>query len=152
MKNKIKRFSKTGLIIYSLILIYNVFIVAYGRVNRLSMVSTDYNLVPFKTIKSYLGVFEYGFSPISFINLAGNIVAFIPLGFLLPISFDKFRNYKLITITGIAVSSVIEVVQLKFKIGYFDVDDILLNTLGVVVGFVFAKICYLVALKHVSEQ
>ena len=68
-------------------------------------------------------------------NILGNIFAFSPLGFLLPILFDKCNNVKKILIIGLTVSLSIEVVQVVFSLGSGDIDDIILNVFGTILGF-----------------
>ena len=62
----------------------------------------------------------------------GNILPFLPLGFFISNKFSK-KVIKPIIICLVAIL-VIECVQLIFKIGFFDVDDILLNFVGCILG------------------
>ncbi|MBQ8192947.1 MAG: VanZ family protein [Bacilli bacterium] len=86
------------------------------------------NFIPFKEI------FRYSFGSEKFIkNILGNIMLFIPYGFL---SSYLLKNKKIsvITILTIVVSLTIETVQ--YYIGrVFDIDDIILNLLGGIIGF-----------------
>lgn len=68
-------------------------------------------------------------------NLLGNIVLYMPLGFLLPALIPKLSNYKSVTLTGFLLSLTFELIQLFGILGNFDVDDILLNTIGALAGF-----------------
>lgn len=93
------------------------------------------NFIPFKTIYQYLfSATNLSFS-IRIQNLAGNIIGFIPFGFLMPLLSRKFLNLKVITLTTFCLSLVYELTQLVFRFGSFDVDDLILNTLGGVVGY-----------------
>ncbi len=73
----------------------------------------------------------------------GNILWFVPFGFLLPCIFQKSTFLKTILL-GFAFSLAIESLQFVFKMGVFEIDDLLLNTFGTVLGyfalFVFKKI------------
>ena len=90
------------------------------------------NLVPFKTILPYL-LGEKGFM-IACINLFGNIILLVPIGFLVP---SIYRNmiWKKTLAVAIATGFAIEGMQVLFRVGIFDVDDITLNALGVMVGY-----------------
>jgi glycopeptide antibiotics resistance protein len=72
-------------------------------------------------------------------NILGNIVLFVPLGILLPFLSEKFYSLKKILLTAFVCSLSIEIVQ--FISTYFgsyrsvDIDDIILNTLGALLGF-----------------
>ncbi len=89
------------------------------------------NLVPFRTISPYLENFS---SMYAFINIMGNIVIFAPLGFLLHM-LNK-NSFPKVMIISLLIILIIEIVQYVFRIGYFDVDDIILNTIGACLGFV----------------
>ena len=91
------------------------------------------NFTPFKTIKMYI---EYSYKLNSFENLAGNVVVFIPLGFLLPYLQEGCRNFALLMLNALVFVLGIEVFQLFSAFGAFDVDDILLNCLGAGLGWV----------------
>ena len=91
-----------------------------------------------KTIFYYL--FKSDNIVISVKNILGNIIAFMPFGFLLPIATDKINKLKLIVISSFLLSLLFEIIQLLTGLGEFDVDDILLNVLGAVVGYMFYRI------------
>lgn len=91
------------------------------------------NFTLFKTIHMYI---DYSYMLNSFENLAGNVVVFIPFGVLLPHIWKKFRNFADILLAGFVFSLGIEMFQLLSAFGAFDVDDILLNCVGVVAGYV----------------
>jgi len=74
-------------------------------------------------------------------NLIGNILLLLPLGLFLPILWSKFRDFKKTVFIGIVVSVAIELTQLIFSylgLGYrsTDIDDLILNTLGIVIGYI----------------
>lgn len=97
------------------------------------------NFIPFKTIKMYI---KYADKLNSFENLAGNILAFVPFGFLLPLV--RKRESKVADIFANAMILVvgIEVFQLFSAFGAFDVDDVILNCLGAVIGYLIYNKCY----------
>lgn len=69
------------------------------------------------------------------INLLGNLLLLVPLGFLLPALFEKSRSVFKIIELGFAVSLSIEISQFFLAVRIFDVDDIFLNTLGALLGY-----------------
>lgn len=87
------------------------------------------NLIPFRTMSSYLKNIT---EPYAFKNIAANIVIFIPLGFFISNKNPKNVFKALIICLGVILS--IELIQLFFKIGFFDVDDIILNLTGSLLG------------------
>lgn len=64
-----------------------------------------------------------------------NILLFIPLGVVCPWVFPSLRKFLTCTLTGAAISTGIECFQLFTGRGFFQIDDILTNTLGMAVGF-----------------
>ena len=90
------------------------------------------NLVPFKTILPYL-FGKKGFI-IAFINLAGNIVLLVPIGFLVPFVFRNM-TWKKSLAPAVATGFAIEGMQALLHVGIFDIDDVILNGLGVMVGY-----------------
>jgi glycopeptide antibiotics resistance protein len=99
------------------------------------------NLIPFKTILPYL--MGEGGLLIGGLNIGGNIVLLIPIGFLVPFVFQKMDWKKTIAIS-IASGLSIELTQVILKVGIFDIDDVILNAIGVIVGYwtytIFPKI------------
>lgn len=90
------------------------------------------NLIPFRTINGYISDLSYG---ISFINVIGNIIPFIPLGFILPLAFPSLGNWFTTMITCFLFICCIEILQVFSYLGSFDVDDIILNLLSCSIGF-----------------
>ena len=91
---------------------------------------TGYNLIPFVEIRRFwiyreqLGTFAV------FSNIFGNVIGFLPFGFILPVIFRRMNSGFLICVSGFILSLTVEVIQLVTKVGCFDVDDMILNTLG----------------------
>ena len=92
------------------------------------------NFTLFKTIRMYI---DYSDRLNSFENLVGNVVVFIPFGFLLPYVIDWGRNFLVMLFHAFIFVVGIEFFQLFSAFGAFDVDDILLNCFGAVIGYVF---------------
>lgn len=63
-----------------------------------------------------------------------NILLFIPLGFLLPLIWNKFYSVTWCIVAGFICSVMIEMSQFIMKRGYFQIDDIVLNTFGALIG------------------
>lgn len=90
------------------------------------------NLIPFRTIFPYL-LGEKGWI-IAGINLVGNIVLLVPIGLLVGFVFRNMTWKKAIWL-AIAAGMVIEGMQTLLHVGIFDIDDVILNGLGVLIGF-----------------
>lgn len=68
------------------------------------------------------------------INIIGNIAMFIPVGIVWPVCFKKLDSVGKTVLAGAGFTLFIEITQLPFYERCSDVDDLLLNTCGVVIG------------------
>ena len=82
------------------------------------------NFTLFKTIRMYI---RYWGKLNSFENLFGNVLAFVPLGFLLPFLQKESRRFWILFLDAFVLVCCIELFQLFTAFGAFDVDDILLR-------------------------
>lgn len=89
-------------------------------------------------------VFRNGNPSYFFINFLGNILVFVPLGLLVPLLWKRFRRFWKVSLLGAGVSLSIETLQLLLPRGT-DVDDIWLNTLGAMLGYLVWLIVHRVA-------
>jgi glycopeptide antibiotics resistance protein len=100
-----------------------------------------YNLIPFSTIYFFLsGKVNL---LISFYNLTANVVLFIPYGIFLRITGSQFTKAEYLVLPLVAIST-IECLQYVTQRGSLDLDDLLLNLIGVFLGYllfpVFKKV------------
>ena len=94
-----------------------------------------YNLVPFKEISRFVTYYDILGMEALIINLVGNVAAFMPFGFFMPVVSRRSRGPVRIILLGFGFSLMLETIQLVFRVGSFDVDDLILNTLGAGLGF-----------------
>lgn len=102
-----------------------------------------YNLLPFKTIGRFLRLLggpQGGLRTHAFINLAGNVVMFIPLGFFLPLLWKKQRKFWRTLLSTAGIILLVELTQMFTLVGSCDTDDLILNLLGAAIGYGFYKI------------
>lgn len=98
-----------------------------------------YNLVLFQEIKRFLRYrHTIGFEGFV-VNFFGNILAFAPFGFCLPVVSPRDKKFYKVVIWSFLFSLTIETIQLLYKIGIFDVDDLLLNTIGGIIGYILYR-------------
>jgi glycopeptide antibiotics resistance protein len=90
------------------------------------------NFLPFKTISSYL-FGDHG-RLITVVNLIGNIALFAPIGFLVPLVYRKM-TWQWSVALGLAAGLAIEGMEIGFHTGVFDIDDVMLNAIGVMLGY-----------------
>ena len=89
------------------------------------------SLIPFATIRSYIkysGIFH------ALLNILGNVILFIPIGFIFPLILIRYRDLKRIAVLSISISLFIEFIQ--FFVGRScDIDDLILNFIGGIIGY-----------------
>ena len=127
-------------IIYLLMLGYHLFLSdSIGK--REIAESYRYNFTPFKEILRYIGNIDVIGVKLVFINIMGNVLAFVPFGIFVGyfLKNSKYTFLKTILL-GLIFTVAIEGIQLITRVGICDVDDILLNFTGVVTGGAFSKI------------
>ena len=76
----------------------------------------------------------------------------MPFGFFLPIISRRSKKWYNTVMFGFVFSLMLETLQLVFKVGSFDVDDMLLNTLGGVIGYIVFAICNMIRRWHDAKQ
>ena len=137
-KKQIRTVGKILFAVYILFLLYFlIFSDWYGRSGVLE--EYHYNLTPFREIKRFW-VYRRQLGLWSGINLLGNVLVFVPFGFFEPLA-SKERNFWATIGHGLFLSFLVETFQLVSKVGRFDVDDLILNTLGVVSGYLIFVVC-----------
>ncbi|MEO7015897.1 MAG: VanZ family protein [Leifsonia sp.] len=94
------------------------------------------NLIPFATISHYLFSDSAAVKRFAIDNVIGNVVAFVPLGALLPLLRRRIGIWTNLLIVACA-SVAVEIVQGVFGLGASDIDDVILNTLGGLIGILF---------------
>ena len=146
-KKKIFRaVGKVLFLLYVVFLIYFLFLAEwYGRTG----ISEEYryNLELFREIKRFIIYREQLGAFAVFANLAGNILIFVPYGFFISVA-SRERGFFKTLFFSMGLSLCVEIIQLFTRVGSFDVDDILLNTIGGVLGYITFLICNGIRRKH----
>ena len=93
------------------------------------------NPIPFQTIMEYAKKLGDKANGDAVINLFGNVIMFIPLGFFLPAVFPKTRPFRSCMLMTLVILAVIEFTQLVTLLGTLDIDDVILNMAGAAMGY-----------------
>ena len=146
MKKAFKIIISISFIFYLFALIVILFLQSRGFDWRSSLplleyIKTSSNIVPFKTIFTYVTAIFNGRMNIDIPikNLVINLLLFLPMGIYLPLFIKKINKTSLFSIYAIALLFIVEVVQLLTKRGSFDIDDFILNMVGALIGFAVWK-------------
>lgn len=125
---------KKGIIIcfigyFALVLYLTVFM-------RIGSVDTSIVTTPFDDLKNAIQYRE----PEMISHMVANILMFVPFGYLIPaMNPEKFRRVSFAFLGGIMTSTVIEGVQMIFSLGQSDIDDIIANSIGAVIGYLAVR-------------
>jgi len=131
-KNKVKKLSQIIVFIYYVILLFNM--AFFARYNIID----SYNLKPFKSIINIINSCNI-YSII--INIFGNLLILVPLEYFI-IELFKVQKTSINIIVSFIIVLIIELLQYIFKVGVFDVDDLILCTIGMNLFFLLYKKMY----------
>lgn len=156
----LKKIWRTIFWIYVLMVINFIVIKFDGNINntintikhnawRRAQGDTFLNLVPSRTFELYFRDLSYD---IGLINIMGNIVPFIPLGFLIPMVFPLYRKVLKAMFICLLIILGIESIQYFTYLGIFDIDDVIVNMVSCFIGFLIFIAYKNVLLRETSES
>ena len=120
-----------------IIWIYIYLFYGYLAVQEAAGIGTIWDLIAYGKLDNSINLIP--FSSEGAMTYILNIIMFMPLGFLLPLIWKNFRNAKKVVLMGFLMSLAIEICQL-FNIRTTDIDDLMMNTLGAVIGYFIWKL------------
>ncbi len=129
----------------SLLLVYICIVVVvrftfcpFGKVDgKIQPLLFDHQkILPFwLNLKPFIYLFDYPTMKEALLNLIGNTAMFIPLGVVWPAVFQKLDSHRKVIAAGVGVSLTIEILQLPFFDRATDIDDLILNSAGFLMGY-----------------
>lgn len=126
-------------LLYGVFICYILLLIKILFLSRISHLEhRSINLIPFYSIMEYISSSSANIRAFAFGNVVGNIVIFIPLGTYLSL----FKNDKRVInnlLFIFIVSLFVEIIQGLLAIGASDIDDIILNCLGGLIGILGYK-------------
>lgn len=105
-----------------------------GRIQPL-LFDSDKILPFWLNLKPFVYLFDYPTMKKALLNLIGNTAMFIPLGIVWPAVFKKLNTHGKVIAAGVGVSLTIELLQLPFFDRATDIDDLILNSVGFLIGY-----------------
>ncbi len=139
-KIKIKRFALSVVLVCYIAALYQITVIRNWE-NFLNFTTPDFTFQDVQIIPLRTTIITARSSVWSFIyNAFGNMFWFLPLGAIVPPLFKKINNLFAVALLGFLVSLSIEILQWLFTSGISDIDDVLFNVAGTVVGFLLYKI------------
>ncbi len=120
------RHNRYSLMLVYVLLVYLFLVISITLLSRPTGSRGGIDLIPFSTFSSNLLNNRYPFE---------NILLFIPYGFIVPNLWAPLRKAYFCIGTGLGFSLCIELIQLITKRGFFQLDDILTNAAGTVIGY-----------------
>jgi len=107
-------------------------------------------VITFDFFTGYLEMLRQGMFYEFIYLFVGNIIWFVPFGFLLPCLCERPLTFRRVLFRGFLLSFTIELMQFAFGTGISEVDDLILNTLGALLGFCLNRL--LPGLKRRGEN
>lgn len=102
----------------------------------------DINTLTFNAEFNWIPIIDIINSPLEYVmNSVLNILLFVPLGFLLPAIWEEYDSLKNVFLVGLGLSFMIEILQM-FTFRLTDIDDLLTNTVGTILGYCLLKLFY----------
>ena len=94
------------------------------------------NIIPFRlNFVPFVNLFDYEIRREALINVIGNSFLFLPMGIVYPIVYKKLDTHWKVIAAGVVTSLAIEILQLPFFDRVTDIDDLLLNSFGYLLGY-----------------
>lgn len=140
-----KRYLRALFVVYAGIMLFFLFFRGSYNVSGSywENIALNVNFVPLKTVDQMLYLLLHKTNtkllPFAFVNLAGNIICFIPFGLLLPRLWERTGSFWCFLVCTLGTVAVIELLQLFTMRGICDIDDLLLNTVGALLGYIICK-------------
>ena len=130
---------------YCLILIYILFL---NRGSRSHYSYAQYfqaftNFIPFKTIVEYIQRYSDGYWRLSTVNLLGNLALFVPMGMALPCVSKNLNRFWKVVLCVLGMVIMVEVTQGILRVGSIDIDDVIFNVSGAMIGYGIIKIPFI---------
>lgn len=142
-----KKWSKLLFALYCVLMLWLLFGQRIGQTGNGSYwqrLEKHLVFTPLETIHRFLWVLRHSSNATQIrhavVNLGGNVIMFVPLGFFAPCLWKKMQTFGWYFLTMALTIASIELLQLFTLLGTCDVDDLILNLVGTSVGFVLWKI------------
>ncbi len=149
-KKAYRAFGKILFVIYIVFIFYFLLISeVYGRTGEPG--ERHYNLVLFREIRRFWTYREQLGAFATLANLLGNVLVFVPFGFLMAMA-SKYRSFFNTIFYSFLLSLIVEATQLFLAVGSFDVDDLLLNTIGGVLGYLAFLVCNAIRRRYAKKR
>lgn len=108
-------------------ILYSIYLAGMLHFTLLHRVILDTRHIKFFSLNTGIAIYDMS-------ETFYNILLFIPMGFLTPLCFKNIR-LKRILFQCLCISFGIEIIQLVFQIGFFDINDLVNNVLGGIIGY-----------------
>lgn len=148
MKKLLYQFYPALINVYTVWILYLMFFVS----ERENFGKDYYQIraIPFESIHYVL--YEAGFIPYEmYKNILGNIILFLPYGFL-GVLYPILNSYKYLLVYFVLVMTILEFSQYYFGRGFAELDDVILNSAGLTLGYLVYKVFFFIKDKQLSSQ
>ena len=154
-KRKSRKIAKVSFLFYALILFAVLYFInskkQYIDQSAIDYAKSKINLIPFKTISEYFSSLgKNTVNPeIATKDLIGNFTVFMPMGFYLPLFMKNVKSNMKYIVTVLVILVCTEILKLIMMSGSFNIDDMILNLAGAMIGYM---ICQTKAVKKLIKK
>lgn len=114
--------------------VYLAVLLSFTLLYREDVTKTDVSTIPFNSFFQILTVGWYGWGKYIFMGIVGNMLLFVPLGMIVGNIFVSKHRVLISVISGFALSMTVECIQYVYELGVFEIDDLIINTWGAIIG------------------
>jgi glycopeptide antibiotics resistance protein len=155
-KEKTMTFSKLlKILLWVIFFIYSLVLIKYLILDRMhysGFSARVYNVYPLNSIKQYIiNKDHYNFNTWA-MNLFGNLFMLFPFGVLSPLLFKKMKKTHLFLMTLLTFNFAIEALQYITMLGSFDIDDLIMNSSGAVIGYIVTRVVLLLNIFEKGDK
>ena len=148
MESKSRKIIKTVFAVHIIFVLIITFVIRETMTLRIPG-SRNVILTPFREFDLFLHEPTHLFW---FMQIFLNILLFIPFGLMLPMIITKFRNPLMTSMTGLLFSGAIETMQYITGRGLTEVDDVINNTIGTMIGYLFYAALMNLRKRHRDDE
>ena len=108
------------------------------------LIAQNFNPMPLETIMRFvrllIGDYSAALKRHAVVNLVGNVVMFVPLGYFTSLLWERFRPLWRCLLWGAGIIVCVELIQLFALVGSCDLDDLILNVVGIGIGYGLCRV------------
>jgi len=134
-----KREMQLVLVYICLVVVARFVFCPFSKVNGMiqPLIFDSDKMLPFRiNLVPLVHLFDYIITGEAWLNLIGNTAMFVPIGIIWPVAYKELNTHKKVVAAGVGFSLLIEILQLPFYDRVTDIDDLIMNSTGFILGYI----------------